>query len=502
MRKLDSKSKTGSALLDAPEGDLFSQGQGQAQRTAEAPTEFRRPLGETLRARREMVDTLVDDADTEAFLRASGCHRRVRRVLIPRSRNGRIAAAVAVGALLLGLGAGSLLTMRYVTTSDKFRIPTSQSIEIDGNSHVSRSQMLSIFGGDVDGNIFRVPLEERRAQLQQMPWVEHATVMRLLPNRLRVSVIERVPIAFVRQGGTIGMVDANGVLLDIPPDAPGNPNYSFPVVTGIKADDNLASRARRMKLYSAFIKDLDSDGKGTTQQLSEVDLSDPEDVKALIPDHNSEVLVHFGAENFLHRYHSFQDHIVEWRQQYARLSAVDMRYERQVVLQMPPKDTASITPPDAAKADAARPDAAKPEIKPVADAAKRIAPAATAVVAKPDVSKAKRARVVAKRVEGVKPTKGAKGQAAKAIAMQKRVDAIKAWMARREKIRMAQAPRKISLLDPVANSIAIPPVSAVPANGGGVHARVTTPTIAPVGTTPEAKFVAGKYHATQVVQHP
>ena len=93
-----------------------------------------------------------------------------------------------------------------------------------------------------------------------------------------------------------------------------------------------------MRLYAAFLKDLDSDGKSTSALLSEIDLSNPEDAKALIPDHNSEILVHFGKENFLARYKRFEGHIAEWRSQYPRLSNVDMRYERQVVLQMPPKD--------------------------------------------------------------------------------------------------------------------------------------------------------------------
>ena len=62
---------------------------------------------------------------------------------------------------------------------------------------------------------------ERRAELERLPWVEHATVMRLLPDRLRVSIVERTPVAFVRQGSHIGLVDASGVLMDMPTDANG-----------------------------------------------------------------------------------------------------------------------------------------------------------------------------------------------------------------------------------------------------------------------------------------
>jgi len=219
---------------------------------------------------------------------------------------------------------------------DRFMIPSSAAIEVQGNEHVTRAQLLSIFGEDVERNIFKVPLEERKAQLERLPWVEHATVMRLLPNRLRISIVERTPVAFVRQGNHIGLVDANGVLLDMPTNVQANMKYSFPVVTGIGENDPLSVRAARMKIYQRFTNDLDSGGEKISRNLSEVDLSNPEDVRAIIPDHSNEVLVHFGEDSFLERYKKFEEHLPEWRAQYPRLSSVDMRYEQQVVLQMQP----------------------------------------------------------------------------------------------------------------------------------------------------------------------
>jgi cell division protein FtsQ len=50
----------------------------------------------------------------------------------------------------------------------------------------------------------------------------------------------------------------------------------------------------------------------------------------------SDILVHFGDEDFLHRYEEFEQHLPEWKQQYPKLAAADMRYERQVVLEMQP----------------------------------------------------------------------------------------------------------------------------------------------------------------------
>ena len=139
-------------------------------------------------------------------------------------------------------------------------------------------------------------------------------------------------------------MDANGVLFDLPDPGTGvngaaAPHYSFPVLTGISAGDPLSTRAARMRIYLGFMAALDATGEGISHRLSEVDLSNPEDIKAIIPDtgtSNADILVHFGEEKFLERYHQYQEHLAEWRAQYPKLASVDMRYERQVVLQMQP----------------------------------------------------------------------------------------------------------------------------------------------------------------------
>jgi cell division protein FtsQ len=273
------------------------------------------------------------DPEEDGFLRA---RRRVpvRRGLIPASLSGRITAAVAavcaLGVLIL-IGIG---IRNFFRDDPRFRIADYSSIQIMGNSQVTRPELLSVFGSDLGRNVFFVPLPARRTALEELPWVEHATVMRLLPDQLRVAIIERTPVAFVRHGATIGLVDAHGVLLHLPPAAMTAKHYSFPVVTGISAKDALPVRAGRMHLYQQFINDLDSGGTKVSTQVSEVDLTDPEDVSALLPAEGSDILVHFGDSDFLARYRSYQQHLPEWRQQYPHLSSVDMRYENQVVLDM------------------------------------------------------------------------------------------------------------------------------------------------------------------------
>jgi cell division protein FtsQ len=62
-----------------------------------------------------------------------------------------------------------------------------------------------------------------------------------------------------------------------------------------------------------------------------------------MPEQGADILAHFGDQQFLTRYQRYKAHIAEWRQQYPRLAAVDLRYEQQVVLQMSPGSGPSVT---------------------------------------------------------------------------------------------------------------------------------------------------------------
>jgi cell division protein FtsQ len=296
-----------------------------------------------------------DDSEVPTRLRRPGVRVNFSGGLLPHSLWGRIAAGGGLVVFLAGIIAAGVAVQSFLLHDPHFLLENSSSVEVEGNSHLSRAQLLSVFGGDVERNIFRIPLDQRRAQLESLPWIEHATVMRLLPNHVRVAIQERTPVAFVRQGGQIGLVDASGVLLDIAPGTgssgdSGAGNYSFPVVTGISQADPLSVRAARMHIFVEFLAALNATGEGISRKLSEVDLSNPEDLRAMVPDtvSGNEVLIHFGSEKYLERYHRYQEHLAEWRQQYPKLASVDMRYDQQVVLEMQP---GSATSPGAVPAD-------------------------------------------------------------------------------------------------------------------------------------------------------
>ena len=254
----------------------------------------------------------------------------------PAGKTGRILVAVGGLAVFSAITVAAIALRNFLEHDARFRVAGTGNIQATGLSEVTRSEMLPVFGEDVGRNIFFVPLAERRRQLEQIPWIERATVMRLLPDQIRVSITERKPVAFVRRGQQIGLVDSNGVLLNMPSAIMAQHHYSFPVITGIDSRDPVAARKNRIATFERMIEELDANGQHLSDQISEIDLTDPEDARVLMPEQGTDILAHFGGDHFLERYQRYKAHIAEWRQQYPKLVEVDLRYEQQVVLQMTP----------------------------------------------------------------------------------------------------------------------------------------------------------------------
>jgi cell division protein FtsQ len=286
----------------------------------------------------------------------------------PATRLGRILLASAAIAVLSVVTVCAYALTNFLEHDARFRIAGTTNIQATGLAQVSRADMLPVFGEDIGRNIFFVPLKERRKQLEQIPWIEHASVMRLLPDQIRITVVERKPIAFVRQGSQVELIDANGVLLAEPAAMMSQHHYSFPVVTGIDSRDPVTGRRARMEVYQRLVTELDSNGQHLSDQVSEIDLHDPEDARVLMPEQGTDILAHFGEDHFLERFQRYRAHIAEWRQQYPKLAEVDLRYDQQVVLQMTDGAHSSPTPmsklqePSSA-IESPKPSPAKTELK-------------------------------------------------------------------------------------------------------------------------------------------
>jgi cell division protein FtsQ len=321
-------------------GNQAEEEQRSFRRGSVSAAEARRPRksalhnqdGSELLINPEDLDLETMDDEESRFLRTEK-RVPVRRSSIPKKAASQLKIAGSIAAVAITVVALAGWAYGYGIHSWRFRIESSDSVEISGVRNASRAQVMEVAAADVGRNIFFVPLDERKRQLEQIPWVEQATVMRLLPNRIAVTIEERTPVAFAQIGPRVSLIDAKGVVMGMP--ANRQTKYSFPVIRGIAETEPLSSRAAAMKIYNRLVGELsagDASGSEYVKQLSEVDLSDPEDVKVTSNDPGGTMVVHLGASDFLPRYKLYMAHVSEWRQQYPNLQSVDLRYEGQVVV--------------------------------------------------------------------------------------------------------------------------------------------------------------------------
>jgi cell division protein FtsQ len=281
-------------------------------------------------AREELDDARLVDLDVNEespFLRGQ---KRVsaRRSSLPRKTASRLLWASIAAAILCVFGLVAAALCHYGEQSWRFRVESSDNIEITGMQNVTTAQIMEVMGADIGRNIFFVPLAQQKAQLEQVPWVESASVMRFVPNRLKVEIHERTPVAFARVGPRIALIDAGGTLMELP----RNHKYSFPVILGMNAGEPPSTRAPRMKAYNQLVHDLDAGGAHYSQDLSEVDLTDLDDLKVRVNDAAGDVLVELGSSDFLKRYRIYVSHVQAWRQQFQKLESVNLRYDNQVIV--------------------------------------------------------------------------------------------------------------------------------------------------------------------------
>jgi cell division protein FtsQ len=247
---------------------------------------------------------------------------------------------------------------RFLLVSPRMELIHPEQIELTGNHNVDRSSVVQIFTPDRGRSVLRIPLDRRRQLIEEIPWVEHAVVRRSLPNHIEVQITERAPVAFLRDGNDLALLDAHGVILDRPISG----DFHFPVVTGVDEAMPQDDRELRMQLFSGFTQQIQAAHPGALDQVSEVDLSDAHDVRATISgllgpaasnaDSNelssdvaaAPVLVHFGDGDFAGKYQTLIENIAQWHATAGRIRSVDLRFSREAVVNA---DTASGAASDA-----------------------------------------------------------------------------------------------------------------------------------------------------------
>ena len=126
------------------------------------------------------------------------------------------AAVLMAGVVLYGLFVGGHVAAagRAVTAqADKLMTMAGFSIQevtVTGRHHTKPDRLLAALGISRGDPILSFDTEEARERVERLDWVKTATVTRLLPDAIRLDIVERTPFAIWQRGGFLSVVDKDG----------------------------------------------------------------------------------------------------------------------------------------------------------------------------------------------------------------------------------------------------------------------------------------------------
>lgn len=234
-------------------------------------------------------------------------------------RGGQITMGVAA---LLALCWTSSEIIFYLRTAPRFEV---QKFSVSGLNRVDENEVLGKAGFEVGTNVFRVRLDEIRERVEELQWVRHALVERVLPDQIIIKIVEREPIGLGRINGEVYQFDVDGMILDTTPIS-----SSFPILDGLRPGDHQGN-LQKVESYRKVVEDL-----GQTS-LSEIHISDSGEVTVVSA--SDPLMVNLGTADFRGRWVKYLQLKPQIQQQYPHAVRVDLRFKNQVIVRMRDDET-------------------------------------------------------------------------------------------------------------------------------------------------------------------
>jgi cell division septal protein FtsQ len=222
-----------------------------------------------------------------------------KRTAAPRKKNSKRTANFFVPLfLMVGIlfSLGFLLFMGYrtVTASAFFDV---KAVEINGVSRAPKDEIERIVRNQTEkSGAWNADLKVIKTDIEKLTLVKSAVVSRVLPDGIRINVIERVPQAVVRIDGGNFWADTDAVILGEVGKTDERPPFVLNGWDRDKSDKATKDNQERVKVYLKMLnewKDFE-----LSKRVSAVDLSDLQSPQAIVPDSGEAVTIILAKDNF------------------------------------------------------------------------------------------------------------------------------------------------------------------------------------------------------------
>jgi cell division protein FtsQ len=216
-------------------------------------------------------------------------------------------------------------TARLVATSGMFTITR---VTVRGNAWLASGEVLAVVDGLKGQNMLLTNLHEWRHRLLASSWVQNATLRRVLPGTIDITIIERRPIGVGRVGGALYLVDERGTVID--EYGPRYSDFDLPVIDGLAGTASGSTGEadmQRVALATRLLGALRSQ-PDLAQRVSLVDVSDPRNAVVMLD--TDAVMVRLGDDQFVERLQKYVEIAPALRARVPDMDYVDLRFGERV----------------------------------------------------------------------------------------------------------------------------------------------------------------------------
>lgn len=199
-----------------------------------------------------------------------------------------------IAGILFCLGFLGFMGYRTVTASEFFDV---KRIDVRGTARASKSDIEKIVANQTDrSGVWNADLKDIKTKVESLAFVKSAAVSRVLPDGVRVNVIERVPRAVVRTGGGDFWVDEEGLILALTGKTEERPPFVLRGWDESKSEEAQRENQARVKMYQKMLEDWRE--FDLAKRVESVDLKDLRIPKAIVQDSGETVTIILSKDDF------------------------------------------------------------------------------------------------------------------------------------------------------------------------------------------------------------
>ncbi|MBD3320110.1 MAG: FtsQ-type POTRA domain-containing protein [Chitinivibrionales bacterium] len=169
--------------------------------------------------------------------------------------------------------------VKRIKAIEMFRV---DSIEVSRMKIIGKEKVLALSGIEEGVHMLDIKPRKVKTVLEKLEWVKCARVMRRLPDKIKIDVIEREPCALIA-AGKVYYMDKDGVLLPLLPGTMSELPLIHGLADSIRTDDNgRRVTGETVKLVNGFFAKIERRGSPLAGSVGQVDFSDPEKIRFTI----------------------------------------------------------------------------------------------------------------------------------------------------------------------------------------------------------------------------